>query len=139
MLIEDAIQEMFSTFWKKKTTIQIERSIFFYFIRSLRRRILKENASFPPTEDPHELQNTYTSLLSAESQLIAAETVQERSINLQKALNLLSERQKEVIHLRYFQNLSYDEIGSIMDISTSSLYKLVSVAIKKLRQNIRLS
>lgn len=138
MLIEDSIQEIFISIWKNKAGIQIESSILFYLIRSLRRRILKENKLFVHTQDPRELQNTYTTLLSAESRMVEAETVKERSKELQKAIGLLSLRQKEVIHLRYFQGLSYEEIGRAMDININSLYKLVSATIKKLRENIQL-
>jgi RNA polymerase sigma factor (sigma-70 family) len=139
MLLDDSIQEVFITIWKNKASIHIERSILFYFIRSLRRRILKDQTLFLVSEDPEDLQNSYTTLLSVESRIVEAETLHERSKDLKKAINLLSKRQKEALHLRYFQDLSYEEIGRIMDLNTNSLYKLVSATIKKLRENIRIS
>lgn len=138
MLIEDSIQELFILIWKNRATIQIERSILFYLIRSLRRRILKENQLSIHTEDPHELPNKFVSFASAENSIVETETLHERRKELKKAIGLLSLRQKEVIHLRYFQSLSYEEISQIMDININSLYKLVSATIKKLRENIQL-
>lgn len=143
MLVEDAVQEIFISIWKNKASIRIERSILFYFIRSLRRRILKENSPYILDVDPEELQNSASIFLSAdlstENQIVEAETVFEKNTALKEAIALLSKRQQELIHLRYFQNLSNNEISRIMEINMNSLYKLASATIKKLRENIHLS
>lgn len=143
MLVEDAVQEIFISIWKKKASIRIERSILFYLIRSLRRRILKENTPYLLDEDPEELQNSASIFLSAdlsaESQIVEAEMVSEKNTALKEAIALLSKRQQELIHLRYFQSLSNNEISRIMEINMNSLYKLASATIKKLRENIHLS
>jgi RNA polymerase sigma factor (sigma-70 family) len=54
-------------------------------------------------------------------------------------MNSLSARQKEVIYLRYFEELSYDEIASIMHISVKATYKLSARALDSLRQILNVS
>ncbi len=41
----------------------------------------------------------------------------------------MSPRQREIIHLRYYEEMEYDEIAVIMQLSVSSTYKLVYKAI----------
>lgn len=79
MLVEDSIQDVYITIWKKKASLQIEYSILFYFIRALRRRILKESSPFLSSQEPEELQDIYSTPLNAESRLVEAEVVHERS------------------------------------------------------------
>ena len=50
-----------------------------------------------------------------------------------QALNQLSPRQKEVLYLRYFEELEYNEIAGMMDISVKGVYKLNSRALETLR------
>jgi len=50
------------------------------------------------------------------------------------ALNQLTPRQKEVIYLRYFEELDYEEIATIMDITIKATYKLRARGLDILRQ-----
>ena len=52
-------------------------------------------------------------------------------------LNTLTDRQREAIYLRYMQNLSYEEIAELLDISPGSVRKLVYRAIMCLREESR--
>ena len=53
---------------------------------------------------------------------------------LQKALDLLSHRQRESIYLRYVQELDYEEVASILEINYQSAKNLVSRTLIKLRE-----
>lgn len=46
----------------------------------------------------------------------------------------LSDRQKEIVYLKIFKGLSYDEIAPIMNINYQASRNLFSQAIKSLRQ-----
>jgi RNA polymerase sigma factor (sigma-70 family) len=49
-------------------------------------------------------------------------------------INTLPPRQKEIIFLRFYEGLSYDEIADIMSISINSAYKLLYKALENLQQ-----
>jgi RNA polymerase sigma factor (sigma-70 family) len=72
--------------------------------------------------------------LSADQVMINAERMYEQQITLHKAVEQLSNRQKEVVFLKFYQNLSYEEIARILGISTKATYKLVARAIIQLRK-----
>jgi RNA polymerase sigma-70 factor (ECF subfamily) len=49
------------------------------------------------------------------------------------ALERLSSRQKEIIYLKYYQNLSYEEVSEIMNINYQVARNLLYQAIKSLK------
>ena len=53
---------------------------------------------------------------------------------LEKAIKLLSSRQKEAIYLRFIRDLSYEEIGEVLGINYQSSKNLVSRTLIKLRE-----
>lgn len=54
-------------------------------------------------------------------------------------VNLLSPRQKEVIYLRFQQELSYDQIAQILQINGQSIRNLVHRSIEKIRLQMELA
>ena len=57
---------------------------------------------------------------------------------LQQALDHLSERQREIIHMKYYQQLEYEEISDIMDLNYQSARNLVNRALSVLRKEMLL-
>ena len=51
-------------------------------------------------------------------------------------MDALTRRQKEVIYLKFYANLSYPEIAGKMAISTDSIYNLVSKAIDNMQSEL---
>lgn len=47
----------------------------------------------------------------------------------------MPKRQREVIYLQYYQNLTRDEIAKIMDINQQSVSNLLQAAFKSFREN----
>jgi RNA polymerase sigma factor (sigma-70 family) len=78
-------------------------------------------------------------IFSVESDYIKKETSSVQNQKLTDALNLLTPRQKEVIYLRYFQELEYAEIAGIMEITVKGVYKLTARGLETLRQILNIS
>ncbi|WAC40385.1 RNA polymerase sigma factor [Pedobacter sp. SL55] len=55
------------------------------------------------------------------------------------ALNSLSFRQREVMYLRYYQDMSFDEISQIMEIPKKTAYNIVFIALDVLKKKLNLS
>jgi len=49
---------------------------------------------------------------------------------------VLTRRQREAIYLRFYQNLSYDEIAKLMTMKVESVYNVISKAISLLKNTI---
>lgn len=133
-IIEDCIQELFTGLWEKKERIGATTSVRFYLLRSMRRMLHRrlqqeiKNSSFP--ED-----TSFEMESSPEQVFILTESDRKLQGCLLRALNGLTARQREVIFLRYYQGLSFDEIAEITDFSKKTAYNLVFIALGTLRKN----
>jgi RNA polymerase sigma-70 factor (ECF subfamily) len=65
--------------------------------------------------------------------LIHQQESDEKKQRVIKALEGLSHRQKEIIYLKYYQNLSYEEVSEIMNINYQVARNLLYQAIKSLK------
>ena len=71
-----------------------------------------------------------------ELEKIETETSLQRKNLLKEKLNQLPDRQREVIHLRYYHNLKNDEIAEVLEMNYQSVANLLGRAIKNLRRKV---
>lgn len=77
----------------------------------------------------------YRIKITVEDEMIAAEERAEVSQKVDEILSVLTERQREIIYLRYMQECSYEEIAEIMQISVPACRKLLYRTLLKLKHN----
>lgn len=132
-VVKDCLQDLFVTLWLSRQNLGATDSIKYYLFRSLRREIAqKVNAdrTFTKTSSLF-IRNTEASF---EDQLIEVEENFLQSKELDMALTYLSDRQREAIYLRFYQNISFEEIASIMGITQRAVYKLIYRAVDILKK-----
>ena len=134
-LSKECIQLIFKDLWQYRRTLSNIESFEAYLTASLRKRIAKEIQKQKPFEqlDLDSLDQRQFPTESYEEILILQETNETTKIQIQQALNELSPRQKEIITLKYFEELSYQEIGERTGLQVDTLYKTLHEALKKLR------
>ena len=138
-LTQDCIQELFITLLVCRVKIKKTDSIKFYLYKSLRRALMqamKRDNRY--TGRCEEFENSFNVVLSYEYDLIEEQVSAERSAQLHKALDDLPPRQKEVIFLRFFEDLSFEQIAVVMGIEQSSVYKIIYKAIHNLQGRLLL-
>ena len=134
--VEDCIQELFEELWNRREKLSETDAIKPYLFVSLKRKIFHTVKKIRKTTDT-ELEEKYFDVeLSIDQILIAKETTTEQKNNLQSAFNELSDRQKEILFLKYYSEMDYEEISSIMDLNYQSARNLVSRAIQKLAKHM---
>ena len=136
-LVEDCIQEVFLSLWKSRRNINIRQSIRAYLLHALRHSLIRRLKADKKTMDFSDKEPTLGSFdiqLPVEAHWIAAEVKAQNTLRLKQALEQLSNREKEAIYLKYYENISYEEIATIMGISQRAVYKVVHSGIKKLRR-----
>jgi RNA polymerase sigma factor (sigma-70 family) len=139
-LIEDSIQEIFTRFWFQKQKLGRVNELQGYLLVSFRNQLLKsvqkaKNTKYSGTEFEPE---NFELELSVDQVMINADHMYEQKINLEQALGKLTSHQKEAIFLKFYENLSYEEIANVFGISTKATYKLVARAVTELRQAYKL-
>ncbi|MCG8306645.1 MAG: RNA polymerase sigma factor [Cytophagales bacterium] len=137
-LVEDAIHDVFVRIWSKRNNQIDIHSIKSYLFVSVRREMLlkkKDKVQFVVSvgqSDMHLFQSP-----SIEDTKILEEHQKEKEQKLNGFIKGLTDRQREIIHLRFYQNLSYAEIANLMDINQNYAYNLTSRAINHLRDQFK--
>jgi RNA polymerase sigma factor (sigma-70 family) len=134
-LVKDAIHDLFIDLWKYRSKPSHIQTIRSYQYKALRNIILKAHAHNTPVE-PVEAGYFFSFDTSTETKLILQETQVGQMNRLQNALKLLTHKQREVIFLKFFDQLSYEEVSQVLGISTKATYKLVGRAIAFLREKM---
>lgn len=131
-LVEDCIQDLFLELWQRRERLSPVNSVRHYLLKSLKRRILQ--AKEQCTNLSAYTEQNLNSEPSYETQLIQLQTSQEQKEKLAMALSHLTEQQKKVIYLKYYEKLSYDEIATVLSLNKRTVYNLVSLAISELQK-----
>lgn len=137
-LVEDCIQDLFYELWERRDRLSDTDSIKYYLLKSLRIKLLKEiekNHKFLEDQRIAEYAG-FQRVSSYEEELVEEQFQEERKENLSHVLNGLPARQKEAVFLRYYGDLNFEEIASIMSINHQSVHNLIYRAIKILRKGI---
>ena len=69
-----------------------------------------------------------------DSIIIQKETDLAMKVQINKALQQLTDKQREAIFLRFYEELSYVEIAGVMNISVKATYKLMARALNELKE-----
>ena len=133
-LVEDFIQELFLDLWNKRDRIGDTDSVKRYLLGALRRRIIRKLQQKTPLNSHVDTEN-YDFQLEAnlEEILINSELQDEKRRKVTQAFEKLSKRQKEVIYLKYYQELSYKEIEEALGINYQSVRNLLHNALKSIK------
>ncbi len=146
--IEDAIQLIFIDLWKYRHSLSPIDSFEAYLKCSLKKRLArqaqnqplganndsKSYATMPNTEGVDDSFEKELLVDSYEEIMILQELDSEKKAQIKGALESLTPRQKEIVLLKYFEELSYNEIAERTALQTDSVYKIVHEALKKLRE-----
>ncbi len=150
-LTEECIQDVFLDLWIYRQSLGTILSLENYLKISLRRRIFKKlkkidplsserspldtgvladsiNSDFDPKTTPSVLTTE-----SYETILIQQQTDALTKQRLLTAMDKLTPKQKEIVHLKYFEELSYKDIAERTGVEMGTLYKLLHDAVKKLK------
>ena len=132
-LTRDCIHDLFVQLWSARSRIAQTREPKPYIFKMLRFMIIdalkQQNMAVYKTD--HDL---YDPVLSGEDIIIGKEISTERSNHLKKAIQQLTNRQKEIIYLRFYSGLSYEEISEVTALKYQSIRNLFSNALKELRK-----
>lgn len=137
-LVEDCIQELFLDLWNNRNKINLAKSVKYYLLKSLRRRIIRGLSKRKQVYLYDELQgrSDFHIVLPREGQMITEEEYEQSLTLLNKASKSLSSKQREAIFLKFHSNLSYKEIADVMKLTLPDAYKTISRAVNKLRKDI---
>ncbi|SEJ03618.1 RNA polymerase sigma factor, sigma-70 family [Dyadobacter sp. SG02] len=143
--VKDCIQDMFVNLWKTQQSVVDNAAapvsnVRSYLLVALKTRILRELSKKHVTHQSM-LSDEYSFSVefSSDLRLIDEEHEVYQVRKLEGVLNSLSERQKELIYLRFYQSLSFEQIAEVMNLSRQSVYNLLQKSLGSLRKHYHLS
>jgi RNA polymerase sigma-70 factor (ECF subfamily) len=134
-VLKDLIQDLFIEIWRSRERLSATDSVKFYLFKALRYKMIRHNhqtmsavplhGDWSPTEE------------SVESRILNEEQEHLTAKYLHEAIEKLPKRQQEIIHLRFFQGFSNQEIASLMNLQYQSAANLIHRSLQTIRQYIR--
>lgn len=133
-LLEDSIQEVFLDLWVTKHKLKNINSVNSYLFSSFRYILFKrlKDANKVVSSNKFDVEPEF----SVDHALITQEMDAELRVKLKKALEALTPRQREAIFLRFYQNLSYEEVAVVLNISVKATYKIMARSLSALKENM---
>lgn len=133
-LIKDCIQDLFLEIWEKREKLDHIISIKPYLFQSLRNNLiarLKRQSRFSGLPEDDEL---FSNDITTELHWIADETETLNSSRLVNGMEMLPKRQREALYLKYYEDLSHEEIAHIMGLQRQAVANYIHYGLLKLRK-----
>jgi len=133
-LVKDCVQDLFIDLHNYRFTLAAEVNVKSYLFTSLKRKIF--NILKRQAREESILETTF--MLSTEDDQDLTHDDHRLQIQevLKKQLDLLPDRQKEALYLRFNSELEYEEIAEIMNVSMATCRTLVYRGVKQLRERM---
>ncbi|GAB3647223.1 sigma-70 family RNA polymerase sigma factor [Echinicola sediminis] len=116
-LVKDAVQDLFIEIRTNRKNLGNTGSIKFYLYKALRRKIIRENKKWLHKILPLDHHSDFELEFSHEHLLINKQIKEEQTQQLNKALEQLTARQKEMIYYYFFEDMEYEQIKELMHFS----------------------
>ncbi|KAA0992977.1 RNA polymerase sigma factor [Dyadobacter aurulentus] len=131
--LNDCIYDLFTSLWDRRKYLADTDQIRPYLLKSLRNRLIKEKERANHLTGLDSWQEQAEPAENAESRIITSEITAQRKRRISSVLVTLTPRQREIIHLKFFENLSNEQISHVLDISRPAVSNLLSQALKLFR------
>lgn len=139
-IVRDCIQDLFVHLWTNRANLSSTNNIKYYLLASLRNRLIRANAIDDKWQKIElSAADLFHIQFNPEAEYIQRENISQKAKILIDALDQLTPRQKEVLYLRYFEELGYDQIAELLDLSVRGVYKLNYRAIEALKTVLDIS
>ncbi|MEO6232670.1 MAG: sigma-70 family RNA polymerase sigma factor [Ferruginibacter sp.] len=137
-LVKDSIQQLFLYLWEKRATIKEAKNVKSYLVTSFLRKLTADwnksgvSCNLQAVTDDYSRDPQPT----PEEKLINKDEQKQLFNLLMTLINDLPNRQKELIVLKFYEGLSYDEIVEKTGLSHRTVYNKIHEALKKLKLDI---
>ncbi len=138
-MVMDCLQDLFFKLWNKREAIASVHSVKSYLFKSFRRLLIHQITENRKHSVSLDEQKVFEFTPSIESVLIEDEILAEQTIRLKNCVQSLTKGQREVIYLKFYNELSYQEIAEITELQIDSVYNLVSKTIELLRKKLQVA
>ena len=135
-LAKDALQEVFIEIWNYRNTLGNVVHSQGYLIKVIRSIIIKKIKKEKMLVNGEVAESFISSDETIESILISADTHRDTQYRLKLALAGLTSRQQELLQLRFYEGLNYEQIAEKLQMNYQSVNNLAFRTINRLRSQL---
>ncbi len=135
-IAKDAVQEVFFDLWLYRDNLAGKVEVKYYLFRCLRNVLIR--TSTEPSHVPLLEERAYPTQTedSLETKWLDAENEKDRNQRITHLLSTLSEREREIISLKYYSGLKIKEIVSLLGLKDQTVANTLQNALTKLRKHL---
>ncbi len=133
-VVNDLLQDLFVKFWETRDKIGDIRNVEAYFYRSARSRVLNYIRLTKNREARLEQMDFCETGQSVEDAILLKELGTQLTKTLATAMDSLPVKQKEILKMRFYDDMAYAEIAETMGIRYQSVINHVYRATQSLKQ-----
>jgi RNA polymerase sigma factor (sigma-70 family) len=134
-IVDDCIQDLFIELWQSRSTAVVQ-SVKAYFLKALKYKIFRHFRDTQAVQLTENVEESTAFTISHDHFIVGREEEQHNTQRIVQAINQLPNRQKEIIYLKIYQGLGYEEISEVMNINYQVARNLFYQAVKSLKHII---
>ncbi|MDR2361409.1 MAG: RNA polymerase sigma factor [Prevotellaceae bacterium] len=138
--VKDVIQDVFLKIYFKEKEYESLAHFKYFLLKSVKNKLydLYKSKSIAATTPIADTGMDFTLAATVLDDIVRSDDrlIIQQKIN--KLLSTLTARQREAIYLRFIQELDYAQIAEMLNMNLTSVRKLVSRSLKRLKENQRL-
>ena len=135
-LAKDALQEVFIEIWNYRKTLSNVTHSHSYLVKVMRGILIKKLKKERLTGYTLIEESLVFSEQSIEDIIISSDTDKEKKSRLHRAVSNLTNRQKLVLEMRFYQGLTYEQIANKLRMNYQSVNNLAFRTILRLRNQL---
>ncbi len=134
-LVKDTIQDIFADIWSRRCKMEDIQNIRAYLFIAVRRELLRRIEKLRK-QSKFEFHDSDQFDFSVEDFMVREESKNQVSQQVIECMRKLSERQREVILLRFNHELEFQDIAEVMSMNIQSVRNLLFRALENIRNKI---
>ena len=131
---EDGVHDVFCHIYMKRRQLTSVENFTAYLFRSFRNAMFNVHKKNAKQADKEVAQLPFFTEVTILDTMISDEECRNIAATITQLMDMLTDRQREAIYLRYMHGMNYEEIAELMDLQVGSVRKLVYRAITVLRE-----
>ena len=133
-LVKDCIQDIFIRIYRNRAKLTQVENVKVYFLVALKNTMidaLKKNRVYQTFIDSYNVEEEFDE--PEEERIIAKESYEATQNIVAKYKSVLTKRQQEIIHYRFVDELTIEEISKLLNINYQSIANTIQRSFKKIR------
>lgn len=135
--VSDDLHDLMINLWERRMYLNPTENLKLYLFKAFRNHIFKKKekrkTSIITSLDENKTYQDYQVLNSGEFNILEEEVLDENSLRIKHIMQKMSKRQQEILHLRFYENLSNEQIAELLNISRPAVANLLYDSIKKFK------